>query len=113
MAQDMESDVSDDDSDSPLYDEFLDLIHEHQKVIKKQSKKCSALNDLNATLAINYDDLLCKFQLLGMEHEELKLKIKSIIKINDSLKTSNSCNKKCHEDVFVESCDDLIAKENK
>ena len=25
---------------------------------------------------------------------------------------SNPCNEKCHEDVFVESCDDLIAKEN-
>ena len=28
------------------------------------------------------------------------------------METSNSCNKKCHEDVFVESCDDLIAKKN-
>ena len=51
MAQGMESDVSDDDSDSPSYDELLE----------KQSKKCSALNDLNATLATNYDDLLRKF----------------------------------------------------
>jgi len=56
--------------------------------------------------------LLRKFQLLGKEHEELKLKIESIIKINDSLETSTSCNEKCHEDAFVESCDDLIAKEN-
>ena len=113
MAQGMESDVSDDDSDSPSYEELLDLVHGHQKVIKKQSKKCDALNDFNATLATNYDDLLCKFKLLGKEHEELKLKIESITKeTNDSLETSNSCNKKCHEDVFVESCDDLIAKEN-
>ena len=80
MAQGMESDVSDDDSD-PSYDELLDLVHEHQRVIKKQSQKCSALNDLNATLATNYDDLLQKFQLLGKEHEELKLKIESITKI--------------------------------
>ena len=35
MAQGMESDVSDDDSDSPSYDELLDLVHEHQRVIKK------------------------------------------------------------------------------
>ena len=35
MAQDMESDVSDDDSDSPSYNELLDLVHEHQRVIKK------------------------------------------------------------------------------
>ena len=75
--------------------------------------------------------------MLGKEHEELKLKIESIIKINDSLETkqstpstnsiskvdastscfdlideSNPCNEKCFEDVIVESCDDLIAKEN-
>ena len=37
MAKDMESDVSDDDSDSPSYDELLDLVHEHQRVIKKTS----------------------------------------------------------------------------
>ena len=35
MAQGMESDVSDDDSDSPSYEELLELVHEHQKVIKK------------------------------------------------------------------------------
>ena len=61
MAQGMESDVSDDDSNSPSYDELLDLVHKHQRVIKKQSQKCSALNDLNVTLATNYDDLLRKF----------------------------------------------------
>jgi len=61
MAKGMESDVSDDDSDSPSYEELLDLVHEHQREIKKQSKKCDALNDLNATLATNYDNLMCKF----------------------------------------------------
>ena len=65
MAQGMESDVSDDDSDSLSYDELLDLVHEHQIAIKKQSKKCDALNSLNATLATNYDDLLRKFQFLA------------------------------------------------
>ena len=35
MAKGMESDVSDDDSDSPSYNELLDLVHEHQRVIKK------------------------------------------------------------------------------
>jgi len=35
MAQGMERDVNDDDSASPSYDEFLDLVHEHQRVIKK------------------------------------------------------------------------------
>ena len=61
MAQGMENNVSDDDSDSPSYEKLLELVHEHQKVIKKQSQKCNALNDLNATLATNYDDLLRKF----------------------------------------------------
>ena len=89
MAQGMESDVSDDDSDSHSYDKLLDLVHEHQRVIKKQSKKYSALNYLNATFVTNYDDLLRKFQLLGKDHEELKLKIESITKINNSLETRN------------------------
>ena len=59
MAKDMDSDVSDDDSDSPSIDKLLDLVHEHQKVIKKQSKEIknlNALNDLNASLATNYED---------------------------------------------------------
>ena len=90
MAKGMESD---DESDVPSHEELLELVHEHQRVIKKQAQKCNALNDLNATLATNYDDLLCKFKLLGKEHEELKLKIESITKINDSLGTwlSTSC----------------------
>ena len=135
MAKGMKNDVSDDDSDSPSYEELLDLVHEHQRAIKKQSKKCDAPN---ATLATNYDNLLCKFQMLSKEHEELKLKIESITKeTNDSLETKqsipceisiskvdNSCidlidescsnpyNEKCYENVVVESCDDLIANEN-
>ena len=71
----MESDVSDDDSNSPSIDELLDLVHEHQKVIKKQSKEIknlSALKDLNAFLPTNFEDLMCKFKLLSKEHEECK-----------------------------------------
>ena len=61
MAKVIESNISDDDSDSPFYEDLLDLVHEHQRAIKKQSKKCDALNDLNATLATNYDNFLRKF----------------------------------------------------
>ena len=39
MAKGMENDVIDDDSEFPSIDELVDLVHEHQKVIKKQSKK--------------------------------------------------------------------------
>src|SRR6185312_15557212 len=88
MAKGMDSDVSDDDSDSPSLDELLDLVLEHQKVIKKQSKEIknlNALNDLNASLAINFEDLMCKFNLLSKEHEELKLKFECINDTNDSL----------------------------
>ena len=135
----MESDISDDDSDSPSYEELLELVQEHQRVINKQSKNCNALNDLNAILAKNYDSLLCKFQLLSKEHEELKSKFESINNTNDYLETkqftpstnpiskvdaltfcidlidepcSNPCNEKFHDDVFVESCDYPIAKKN-
>ena len=84
----MDSNVSDDDSDSPSIDEFLDLVHEHQKVINKQSKEIknlNALNNLNASLATNYKNLLCKFKLLSKEHEEFKLKFESFNDTNDSL----------------------------
>ena len=122
MAKGMESDVSDDDSDSPSYEELLELVHEHQKVIKKQSNEIenlNALNDLNAIFAINNENLLCKFKLFSEEHEELKLKIESINDTNgastscfDSIDKSNLWNEKCYENVVVESCDDLVAKKN-
>ena len=52
----------------------------------KEIKQLNALNDLNATLVINYDDVLCKFKLLNKEHDELKLKFESIKnETNDSL----------------------------
>ena len=72
IAKGMDSNVSDDDSDSPSFQDLLDLFHEQQKVIKKQSKEIknlNALNDLNASLAINYENLLCKFKLLSKEHK--------------------------------------------
>ena len=43
MAKGMDSDVSDDDFDSPSIDELLDLLHEHQKIIKKKSKEIKTL----------------------------------------------------------------------
>ena len=120
--QDMDNDISDDDSDSPSYEELLELVHGHQKLIKKQLNKIenlNALNDLNAIFATNYENLLCKFKLLSKEHEELKLKIESINDTNssstscfDSIDKSNPCNEQCYENVVVESCDDLIAKKN-
>src|SRR6185437_7229312 len=82
---------------------------------------------------------MCKFKLLSEEHEDLKLKFESINDTNDSLEMkqtipcaipisrvdastscidlidescSNPCKEKYNENVVVESCDDLIAKEN-
>src|SRR6185312_14095285 len=99
----------------------------------------SALKDLNASLATNFENLMCKFNLLSKEHKELKLKFESINDTNDSLELKqtiscaipisridastsctdlfdesyyNPCNEKCNENVVVKSCDDLIAKEN-
>ena len=140
MAKGIENNVSDDDSDSPSYEEFLEVVHEHQKVIKKQSNEIeniNALNDLNAIFATNYKDLSCKLNLFSEKHEKLKLKIVSINDTNNSLETkqstlstksnpkidastsyidlideSNPCNEKCFKDIVVESCNNLIAKEN-
>ena len=82
--------------------------------------------------------MLCKFKLLHKKHEELKLRIESINDTNDFLEMkqsipcaipiskvdastscidlidkscSNPCNEKYYENIVVESCDDLIAKE--
>ena len=88
MAKGMDSDVSDYDSDSHSIDELLDLIHEHQKVIKKQSKEIknlSSLKDLNTSLATNFEDFMCKFKLISNEHEEKKLNFESINDTNDFL----------------------------
>ena len=142
MAEDTNSNVSDDASDTPSFEDLLDLIHEQQRVMKKQAKEIkniNALNNLNASLATNYENLMCKFKLLSEEHEELKLKFESINDSNDSLEMkqtipcaiqisridastsyidlidqscSNPCNEKCNENIVVESCDDLIVKEN-
>ena len=82
MAKGMDSDVSGDDSDTPSFEDLLDLIHEQQRVMKRQAKE---IKNLNASLATNYDDRLCKFKLLSEKHEELKLKFESINDTNDSL----------------------------
>ena len=94
-------------------DELLDLVHEHQKVIKKQSKKIkniNALNDLNASLATNYKNLLCKFKLISKGHKELKLKVESINDTNDSLKIKQtiSCAIPISRVDASSSCIDLI-----
>ena len=68
MTKGMDSDVSDDDSDSPSYEELLELVHEHQKVIKKQINEIenlNALNNLNAIFATKNESLLCKFKLIS------------------------------------------------
>ena len=88
MAEGINSNVSDDDSDAPSFEDLLDLIHEQQGVMKRQTneiKNLNALNDLNSSLATNYKNLLCKFKLLSKEYEELKLKFESINDTNDSL----------------------------
>ena len=68
MAEGTNSNVSDDDSDTPSFEELLDLIHEQQRVVKRQAKEIknlNALNDLNASLTTKYENLLCKFKFLA------------------------------------------------
>jgi hypothetical protein len=109
-------------------------------MLKKQAneiKELNTLNDLSATLATNYEYLLCKFKLLSKECDELKSKLDS-----NETKTSNSfeldessipcaipiskvdastccidlidesCSPSCNENVVVETCDCLIGKKN-
>jgi hypothetical protein len=88
MSKGMESNVSDDESDTTSLDDLVELVHEQKGILKKQAneiKELNALNDLSATLATNYEHLLCKFKLLSKECDELKSKLKS-----NETKTSNS-----------------------
>ena len=78
MAEGMNSNVSDDDSDAPSFEDLLDLIHEQQGVMKRQAKEIKNFNDLkdlNASLATNFEELMCKFKLLSKEHERAQIKI--------------------------------------
>jgi hypothetical protein len=88
MDKGMESNVSDDKSDTTSLDDLVELVHEQKGMLKKQAneiKELNALNDLSATLAINYEHLLCKFKLLSKKCDELKSKLES-----KETKTSNS-----------------------
>jgi hypothetical protein len=84
----MESDVSDDEYDTNSLDDLAELVHEQKGMLKKQAneiKELNALNTLSATLATNYEHLLCKFKLLSKECDELKSKLES-----NETKKSNS-----------------------
>jgi hypothetical protein len=57
MAQGMESNVSDNESDTTSLDEPVEIVHEKKEILKKQAneiKELNALNGLTATLATNY-----------------------------------------------------------
>jgi hypothetical protein len=140
MAKDMESNVSDDESDTTSLDDLVEVVHEQEGMLKKKAneiKELNALNDLSATLDTNYEHLLCKFKMLSKECDELKSKLGS-----NETKTSNSfeldessipcaipiskehastscfdlidesCSPSCKENVVVETCDCLIGKKN-
>jgi hypothetical protein len=66
MAKGMESNVSDDESDTTSLDDLVELVHEQKGMLKKQANEIKELNDLSATLATNYEHLLCKFKLLSV-----------------------------------------------
>jgi hypothetical protein len=104
-------------------------------MLKKQAneiKELNALNDLSATVATNYEHLLCKFKLLSKECDELKSKLESnetktsnSFELDESsipcaiptskIDASTSCidlidesfSPSCNENVVVESCDCL------
>jgi hypothetical protein len=88
MAKGMESNVSDDESDTTSLNDLVELVHEQKGMFEQQAneiKELNALNDLSDTLATNYEHFLCKFKLLSKECEELKSNLES-----NETKTSNS-----------------------
>jgi hypothetical protein len=76
MDHGMENDVSDDEPDTTSLDDLVELVHEHKGMLKKQANEIKELNNtlsgLSATLATNYEYLLCKFNLLSKECDEIK-----------------------------------------
>jgi predicted nuclease with TOPRIM domain len=132
MAKGMESNVSDDESDTTSLDDLIELVHEKKGMLKKQAneiKELNALNDLSATLATNYEHLLCKFKFLSKECDELKSKLeRNETKISNSFELDESsipcaipiskvyastscinlidesCSPYCNENVVVEKC---------
>jgi hypothetical protein len=57
----MECNVSEDKPDATSLDDLVDLVHEQKGILEKQAneiKELNALNDLGATLATNYENLL-------------------------------------------------------
>jgi hypothetical protein len=139
-AKGMESNVSDDESDTTSLNDLVELIHEQKGMFEQQAneiKEFNALNDLSDTLATNYEHLLSKFKLLSKECDELKFKLESnetktsnsfeldktsipcaipIFKVDASTSCidliDESFSPSCHENVVVESYDYLIGKEN-
>jgi hypothetical protein len=88
MAKGMESNVSDDESDTTSLDDLVELVYDQKGMLEKQAneiKELNALNDLSGTPATNYEHLLCKFKLLSKECDEIKSKLES-----NETKTSNS-----------------------
>jgi hypothetical protein len=60
MAKGMESNVSDDESNTTSLDDLVELVHEQKGMLKKQAneiKELNVLNDLSATLTTNYEHL--------------------------------------------------------
>jgi hypothetical protein len=47
----MESNVSEDESDTTSLDDFVELVHEQKWILEKQANEIKELNDLSATLA--------------------------------------------------------------
>ena len=135
------NDVSDDSSSNDESDvetnelcEMMTLLHNQQEYLIKQNEEIKALKSkekLHASFVSRYENLLNKFNLLDNEHKELKMKYESLESKSESssdksfpcnipcaisfdkVDASTSCDlTPCNENVIVETCYELIAKEN-
>ena len=131
VSDDSSNDESDVETDETS--EMITLLHNQQEHLIKQNKEIKTLKakeKLHASFVSRYENLLNKYNLLDNEHEELKMKYESLeSKSESSSDKSFPCNIPCatpiikvdastscdltprNEDVIVETCDDLIAKE--
>jgi hypothetical protein len=135
MAKGMsDSDVSDDDS-CPSIHELVDLVRTQEVAITKLISNNKELKEKLTSSSSNYKELAKKFDLIIDQNDEQTKKIELLEQTKTTSKNSSkptfaskkdastfsidlidessspSCNEICVENVVVETCDDLIARE--
>jgi hypothetical protein len=100
MAQGMENNVSDDDSDTTSLDDLVELVHEQKGMFNKKANEIKELNALNDLSALNDESSIpCAIPISKVDTSTYCINL-----------IDESCSPSCNENVVVETCDSLIGK---